>query len=68
MTKMDSIPWDIGNFQQIRRQLELAYWNQRLIIKVKDVSKVGCYLEPLSPVQDLVSTLILIKAVIFCLH
>uniref|UniRef100_F6QSQ8 Synapsin III n=1 Tax=Equus caballus TaxID=9796 RepID=F6QSQ8_HORSE len=31
VTKVDGIPWDIGNFLQIRGQLELACWSQRLI-------------------------------------
>lgn len=42
MTKVDRIPWNIRNFQQIRGQLELACWIQSLMMRVEVVSEVEC--------------------------
>uniref|UniRef100_A0A8C0MC10 Synapsin III n=2 Tax=Canis lupus familiaris TaxID=9615 RepID=A0A8C0MC10_CANLF len=41
MAKVDGIPWDIGYRQQIWGQSELSFWSQRLVIRIKDVSKFG---------------------------
>lgn len=67
MTKVDGIPWDIGNFQQIWGQLELAFLEPEVDNKDKRCFK-GWKLFPLGPGQNLVSTLISVKTVIFYLR